>query len=92
MWWTALVTMTWLTPSDRSTSQVYQLTMTRSQFSAIHGNLYGMLFMKGSLPIKVSNDLPESLVVREFNPTPPLPPRGADDEQLPSPLPARTLI
>ncbi|CAI8046613.1 Leucine-rich repeat and fibronectin type-III domain-containing protein 5 [Geodia barretti] len=50
------------------------------------------VYVSGSLPIKVSNDLPESLVVREFNPTPPLPPRGADDEQLPSPLPARTLI
>ncbi|CAI8046604.1 hypothetical protein GBAR_LOCUS25782 [Geodia barretti] len=50
------------------------------------------VYISGSLPIKVSNDLPESLVVREFNPTPPLPPRGADDEQLPSPLPARTLI
>ena len=45
--------------------------------------------MKGSLPIKVSNDLPESLMVRELTPTPPLPPHGADDEQLPPSLPAR---
>ncbi|CAI8019943.1 hypothetical protein GBAR_LOCUS11943 [Geodia barretti] len=48
------------------------------------------VYTSGSLPIKVSNDLPESLMVRELTPTPPLPPRGADDEQLPPPLPART--
>ncbi|CAI8024733.1 hypothetical protein GBAR_LOCUS14348, partial [Geodia barretti] len=49
------------------------------------------VYISGSLPIKVSNDLPESLMVRELTPTPPLPPRGADDdEQLPPPLPART--
>ena len=45
--------------------------------------------MTGSLPIQVSNALPESLMVREPTPPPPLPPRGTHDDQNPPPLPVK---
>ena len=80
----------------RSLRQVYVSGDTHDIYSSFsisyHNSIIEILFacsMIGSLPIQVSNALPESLMVREPTPPPPLPPRGTHDDQNPPPLPVK---